>query len=163
MLFTVLKSRVASPHPMPTPASNPRTRSLEPGDPSTRKPIFSSRPWEFDDPALRNPKAPKETIVATARKHTVEAIETLVFHMRSRDPSVSMEAAKELLNRGWGKPPQVMGVISGPGDPLSSAGQPQLSLEEKIKILTAVADGVPPDELQPALETVATPADDVLA
>lgn len=122
---------------------NPRTVKLSPGDPSSRQPLFSPRPWEFDDPDLRNPKAPKETIVATARKHTVEAIQTLVYHMRSRDPSISMEASKELLNRGWGKPPQVMGIVGGLDASAGALGQPELSLEDKIRILTSVAEAEP--------------------
>lgn len=43
-----------------------------------------------------------------ARAHTTEAIETLAAIMRNRKASTSarVRAIRELLDRGWGKPPQ---------------------------------------------------------
>jgi len=41
-----------------------------------------------------------------AREHTEEAVETLVRWMRSNDATASVQAAKVLLERGWGRPPQ---------------------------------------------------------
>ena len=47
-----------------------------------------------------------QEVKAAAREHTVEAIETLAFWMRSNDPRASVLAADKLLDRGWGKPSQ---------------------------------------------------------
>jgi hypothetical protein len=41
-----------------------------------------------------------------ARAHTKEAIERLVWWMKSDNPKASPFAAKELLNRGWGQAPR---------------------------------------------------------
>lgn len=41
-----------------------------------------------------------------AQEHTIEAIERLVFWMRSDDPAASTKATSYLLDRGWGKPRQ---------------------------------------------------------
>jgi Family of unknown function (DUF5681) len=67
-----------------------------------------------------NPKGrPKEyeDVKAAARKHTVEAIDTLAYWMRSNDPRASVVAADKLLDRGWGKPNQDLKVQAelGPG------------------------------------------------
>ena|SRR6516225_8064534 len=54
-----------------------------------------------------------------ARQYTVEAIDRLVFWMRSKEARASIVAAVALLDRGWGKPPQqVDGVLD-----LTSQGQ----------------------------------------
>ena len=58
---------------------------------------------------------PKEAaeVKALAGEHTVEAIERLVFWMRSEEPRTSVAAAQSLLDRGHGKPAQ---AITGPDD-----------------------------------------------
>ncbi len=48
-----------------------------------------------------------------AKKHTKEAIERLVFWMRSDNAKASVSAANVLLDRGHGKPAQST-EISGP-------------------------------------------------
>ena len=53
-------------------------------------------------------KAPIE-IRSLARKHTDEAIERLVYWMRS-DSKHSVYACIALLDRGWGKPAQTIEV-----------------------------------------------------
>ena len=49
---------------------------------------------------------PKEypELKALARTYTKEAIETLVKWMKSTDSKAAVMAARELLDRGWGKP-----------------------------------------------------------
>lgn len=50
------------------------------------------------------PKSLKEVREA-ARKHSVLAIERLVFWAASSEPAVSVSACNALLDRGWGKAP----------------------------------------------------------
>ena len=50
-------------------------------------------------------KAPIE-IRSLARKHTEEALERLVYWMRSDNPKASVSSSAALLERGWGKPVQ---------------------------------------------------------
>lgn len=107
------------------------------GDPVERVPVFGSRSWEGHN-IHTNPvhaKASPETITAMARKHTAEALLTLVYWMRSRDPTISIPAVKELLERGWGKSAQVVGLIDGtlPSNDMKRA----LSVEEKRRALIA--------------------------
>ncbi len=61
---------------------------------------------------------PKEAadLVALARVHTLEAINTLAAWMRSDNPKASVAASSILLDRGYGKATQ---QISGPdGGPI---------------------------------------------
>ena len=51
-------------------------------------------------------KAPIE-IRSLARKHTEEALERLVYWMRSDNPKASVSSSAALLDRGWGKPAQM--------------------------------------------------------
>lgn len=154
-------------------ARTPKDLTIAPGEgPSlnlTRAPIYSDQPWLDADEKVSNRRAPKETIIALARKHTNEAVLTLVYHMRnSRDPEISMEAAKALLSRGWGEAPKVVGVISDPND---GTGKPLISLEDKIAILESAAVGeglplsIPPDALdnaKPVEQIPASPQSDLL-
>lgn len=109
-------------------------------DPVTRAPLFSPHPWKGHD-VHDNPvhsKAAKESVVAMARKHTVEAMLTLVYHMRNPyDPELSAKCAEILIERGWGKTPQVVGLIDGTGED----GKPKLSVEERRKLLMASVEG----------------------
>jgi hypothetical protein len=52
---------------------------------------------------VRESERPKEhdNVKAAAREHTIEAIATLAFWMRSKDSRASVMAANELLDRGW--------------------------------------------------------------
>jgi hypothetical protein len=45
-----------------------------------------------------------------ARKHTAEAVERLTHWMRSDNASASVAAANALLDRGYGKPAQVVNL-----------------------------------------------------
>lgn len=51
-------------------------------------------------------------VIAAARTHTAEAIETLVKWMRSDEARASVAAATVMLDRGWGKAAQSL-KISG--------------------------------------------------
>lgn len=58
---------------------------------------------------------PKENdeVKRLAREYTQESIERLVFWMRSDNPKASVGASISLLDRGYGKPAQ---MIHGPGE-----------------------------------------------
>lgn len=51
-----------------------------------------------------NPGGRPKGIAAKAREHTDKALEVLVEGMADNDPRVRVSAAKEVLDRGWGKP-----------------------------------------------------------
>jgi len=51
-----------------------------------------------------NPGGRPKGIAAKAREHTDKALEVLVEGMADEDPRVRVSAAKEVLDRGWGKP-----------------------------------------------------------
>lgn len=53
------------------------------------------------------PKEDRE-VKALACKHTREAVERLVFWMRSDNPKASVSAAVSILDRGHGKPAQMI-------------------------------------------------------
>jgi hypothetical protein len=59
-------------------------------------------------------KAPIE-IRSLARKHTEEALDRLVFWMRSDNAKASVASSAALLDRGWGKATQpISGEEDGP-------------------------------------------------
>ena len=64
------------------------------------------------------PKGQTE-VTALARDHTEEAIQRLVEIMRSEDMASAARASIALLDRGWGKPPQAVGMNHRSGDTLS--------------------------------------------
>lgn len=51
-----------------------------------------------------NPGGRPKGIAAKAREHTDKALDVLVEGMADEDPRVRVAAAKEVLDRGWGKP-----------------------------------------------------------
>lgn len=51
-----------------------------------------------------NPGGRPKGIAAKAREHTDTALEVLVTGMADTDARVRVAAAKEVLDRGWGKP-----------------------------------------------------------
>jgi hypothetical protein len=51
-----------------------------------------------------NPGGRPKGIAAKAREHTDKALQVLVDGMGDDDPRVRVSAAKEVLDRGWGKP-----------------------------------------------------------
>jgi hypothetical protein len=84
-----------------------------------------------------------------ARQYSKEAIDRLVFWMRTDDAKASPAAANALLNRGYGMPSQVLEHSGAGGVPLAP---PSLSV-------TFVAAAPTIDQpVQPAIETPAEPA-----
>jgi len=70
-----------------------------------------ARPGTFQPGQSGNPGGrPKSNVVAMARQHTQEAVDALVTALRN--PRERVSAAVALLDRGWGKPVQMVA-----GDP----------------------------------------------
>lgn len=59
---------------------------------------------QFKPGQTGNPGGRPKGIAAKAREHTDKALEVLVNGMADPDPRVRVTAAKEVLDRGWGKP-----------------------------------------------------------
>lgn len=60
------------------------------------------KPWAKGQSG--NPGGRPKGIAAKAREHTDKALDVLVEGMADEDPRVRVAAAKEVLDRGWGKP-----------------------------------------------------------
>lgn len=110
----------------------------------TTKPVPKGlRPWKKGESG--NPSGMPKALTAVrdlAREHTVEAVEALVYWARQRNmkvASASVAAAKELLDRAWGKPQQpitgqgvlaiqvITGVPRAPDDPLIEGEAKQIT------------------------------------
>lgn len=76
------------------------------GDPENIK------PFEWKKGQSGNPGGRPKGIQAKAREHTDKAIEVLVNGLDDKDPKVRVAAAKELIDRGWGKAIQMTADIS---------------------------------------------------
>lgn len=61
------------------------------------------------------------------RAHTEEAITKLIEIMRGNDPKDAMSAAVNILNRGWGTPPQGLFLTDDPADDESDSEPDSLS------------------------------------
>lgn len=108
-----------------------------------RGPVFSDTPWLTDYQGFNpiHPNSSRESVQALARKHTHEAILTLVYHMRNKyNPELSLEAAKTLMERGWGKAAQLVGVLDGG----ASEALARMSVEERIDYLVQAGSGPTP-------------------
>jgi hypothetical protein len=68
--------------------------------------------------ASGNPGGRPKGIAALARQHTDKAIQVLVEGMESPDERVKIAAAKEILDRGYGKAPVFTADLTGKLDDL---------------------------------------------
>lgn len=55
------------------------------------------------------------TLAAEAKKHTKKALQALVEIVSDRESPQRVSAARELLDRGWGKSPLVLAGAGGVG------------------------------------------------
>lgn len=78
----------------------------------------SDRPWLFKPGQSGNPGGRPKGIAAIARAHTDKAVEVLVDAMGNADPRVRVAAAKEILDRGYGKAPVFTADLTGKLDDL---------------------------------------------
>jgi hypothetical protein len=89
---------------------------------------------------------PKEVaeVQKLARTHTKQAINRLVYWMKSDDPRASVAACQALLDRGWGKPTQPTEVGGPDGAPvvpvINLLGMPELP-EGEINVPLALTHG----------------------
>jgi hypothetical protein len=74
------------------------------------------------------PNKATSEIKALAQEYGAEAIGRLAEHMRGGDPKVSVQAANELLDRGYGKPAQTL------------IGDPEKPLERNIAVVRRTLD-----------------------
>lgn len=65
-----------------------------------------------------NPGGRPKGIAAIARQHTDKAVDVLVNAMNEEDPRVRVAAAKEILDRGYGKAPVFTADLTGKLDDL---------------------------------------------
>lgn len=65
-----------------------------------------------------NPGGRPKGIAAIAREHTDKAVQVLVEGMESADERVKLAAAKEILDRGYGKAPVFTADLTGKLDDL---------------------------------------------
>ena len=78
----------------------------------------SDMPWQFKPGQSGIPGGRPKGIAALARQHTDKAIEVLVNGMASNDERVQIAAAKEILDRGYGKAPVFTADLTGKLDDL---------------------------------------------
>lgn len=78
----------------------------------------SDKPWQFKPGQSGNPGGRPKGIAAIARQHTDKAVDVLVAAMDSGDERVKIAAAKEILDRGYGKAPVFTADLTGKLDDL---------------------------------------------
>jgi len=78
----------------------------------------ADKPWLFKPGQSGNPGGRPKGIAAIARQHTDKAVDVLVAAMDEDDPRVRVAAAKEILDRGYGKAPVFTADLTGKLDDL---------------------------------------------
>jgi hypothetical protein len=99
----------------------------------------TNQKWEKGGPSPNPGGRPKEVaeVKELARVHTAAAIETLVRLLNGPDPKASVAAARELLDRGYGRPSQALEVTGEDGKPLfARLPEPELVAFVKAGLLT---------------------------
>lgn len=80
-----------------------------------------------------NPGGRPKGIAALARQHTDRALEVLVAGMADDDARVRVAAAREVLDRGWGKPVQMSADVTKRLDTFDDA-----ELDAAISVLESI-------------------------
>lgn len=105
---------------------------------------YRFKPGQSGNPSGRSRES--AYLAALARTRTKEAIDTLVKVMRdSRSPSARIRAACEILDRGWGRPPQARQVSDEqptPGERSEAAERARKILEDAVAAVLAGDDTV---------------------
>jgi hypothetical protein len=78
----------------------------------------SDKPWLWKPGQTGNPGGRPKGIAAKAREHTDKAVEVLVAGMNDEDARVRIAAAREILDRGYGKAVAVTADLSNKLDDL---------------------------------------------
>jgi hypothetical protein len=78
-----------------------------------------------------------------ARQHTTTAIERLVHWMNSNDPRASVAAANSILDRGYGKPAQLLDLsIDAVSRRISElTDEEMMALEQRLLQMSEQANG----------------------
>ena len=93
-----------------------------------------------------NPGGRPKGIAAIARQHTDKAIEVLVNGMSSDDERVQIAAAKEILDRGYGKAPVFTADLTGKLDDLDDDALDAaiFAIRDAIRAGNATSEGTGP-------------------
>jgi hypothetical protein len=92
-----------------------------------------------------NPGGRPKGIGAKAREHADAALQILVEGMADNDPRIRMIAAKEILDRGWGKAVAMTAEVQDPFARMSDEDLEAAILELDTVISAARASGDPGD------------------
>jgi hypothetical protein len=94
-----------------------------------------------------NPGGRPKGIAAIAREHTDKAVDVLVSAMDDADPRVRVVAAKEILDRGYGKAPVFTADLTRKLDDLDDAALDAAldAIGNAIRIASQTADGAGPE------------------
>lgn len=101
------------------------------------------KPGQSGNPGGR-PKA-IYNLTAEARRHTIEAVRTLLRLMRNaKSESVRLGAAEAILSRGWGKPIQALQIDGGfAAKKLNELSDAELAqLEERLASMAEDGQGL---------------------